>query len=553
MKIFIFFAVILFCGAILIPNHYQPWLTAYQDALAFMSLIILGFACTFSNGFKVIKGITAFFIFIILIVCVQYLLGRIYFFGDMFIVLLYLIGFVFSFTVGFNLTSKFGSKNVIFIVSIVFIFCSTISIYMMLKQWLILHQGGIWIADLPPGGRPFANFAQPNNCATFLCMAVMSVLYLYEEKYVNRVVGLFIAVFILFGIALTQSRTPWIFFGVFLIWWYWKTKYFQSRLNKNFYIYFLLIYVFFIISLPVFSNYLGVSSVSNIVERVSSGYLRLPMWRQMLIAIQQEPWFGYGWNQVSVAQIMVYLQYPTIERIDHSHNLILDIIIWNGIPIGIFIIGYLSIWLYGFHKLVNNISMFAALSMVGAVMVHAMLEFPLDYAYFLLPVGFLLGGVQVEDSDLKVVEFSKYALFIFLLFAVIIYMWVLFEYYKVEKDVQLVRFESLNIGNVHANNDAPDVILLTQLREQIRLIRTRPVKNMTNEQLESMRKITYRYATPYALYRYSQALVLNNQVDKAGKYLLINNGLNRKNYDLNSLYKLEESLVFKWKSSSASR
>jgi O-antigen ligase len=553
MKIFIFFAVILFCGAILIPNHYQPWLTAYQDALAFMSLIFFGCSCAFNHSFKIIKGITFFFILIMFVIFIQYLFGRIYFFGDMFIVLLYLIGFIFSFAVGFNLTSRFGSKKIIFIVSIVFLFCSIISIYMMLKQWLLLHQGGIWIADLPPGGRPFANFAQPNNCATFLCMSAMSVLYLYEGNYINRVVGLFIAIFILFGIALTQSRTPWIFFSVFLIWWYWKTKCFQTRLNKNSYIYFLLIYVIFVISLPIFSNYLGVGFASDFIERVSSGYFRLPMWRQMLIAIQQEPWFGYGWNQVSVAQIMVYLQYPTIERIDHSHNILLDIIIWNGIPIGVFIIGYLSIWLYGFHKLVKNISTFVALSMVGAVMVHAMLEFPLDYAFFLLPVGFLLGVVQMEDSDLKVLEISKYILFIFLLFAITIYIWVLFEYNKIEKDVQLIRFESLNIGNVHANHDAPNVILLTHLREQIRLIRTRPVGNMTNEQLELMRKTTYRYATPIALYRYSQALALNNQEDSAKKYLIINSGLNGREYDWNSLYKVDESLVFKWKSSSISK
>ncbi|NEU35520.1 hypothetical protein GN156_33230, partial [bacterium LRH843] len=83
--------------------------------------------------------------------------------------------------------------------------------YVILKQWLLLTQGGIWLADLPLGARPYANFAQPNNCATFLCIGLMACLYLYEKKYIHRFCGVLLASFILFGITLTQSRTAWVF------------------------------------------------------------------------------------------------------------------------------------------------------------------------------------------------------------------------------------------------------------------------------------------------------------------------------------------------------
>ena len=37
-----------------------------------------------------------------------------------------------------------------------------------------------------------------------------------------------------------------------------------------------------------------VTEASGLVERASSGYLRFNIWSQMLLAVQQHPWLGYG-------------------------------------------------------------------------------------------------------------------------------------------------------------------------------------------------------------------------------------------------------------------
>ncbi|MFX9397524.1 hypothetical protein ABTO25_21130, partial [Acinetobacter baumannii] len=72
---------------------------------------------------------------------------------------------------------------------------------------------------------------------------------------------------------------------------------------------------------------------------------------------------------MSVAQLSVFLKYPTDEWVEHSHNIILDIFIWNGIPLGILIVGFIGWWLYQLSKLAISIEAFTALSMVGAVLV----------------------------------------------------------------------------------------------------------------------------------------------------------------------------------------
>lgn len=84
-----------------------------------------------------------------------------------------------------------------------------ISVWLALYQWT-LQPSNIWIADLPPNARPFANLAQPNQLATLLSMGLAAVLFFYEKHTLHRISSSLLALLLLFGIALTQSRTPWL-------------------------------------------------------------------------------------------------------------------------------------------------------------------------------------------------------------------------------------------------------------------------------------------------------------------------------------------------------
>lgn len=538
----------------LIPNHYVPWLTSHSEFFAFASLIILSvFIFKFINCIYIPKN-NIFILLLMLIPIVQFLLGKIFFWGDAFIVFIYLFSFFYALSLGFNVSKgPFLKNNIYLIFYSIILFASVVSVFLAMKQWLLQSNGQLWLVDFPSNARPFANFAQPNTLATFLCMGLMTSLYLYEKKYINKLSGILISSFILFGIALTQSRTTWIFCFAFFIWWWWKTNYFQTRLTKWSVFYFIGIYIYFTITIPYISNYLGVVNTSDIFTRATTGYLRIPMWHQMLVAIKHEPLWGYGWNQVSVAQITVFQKYPITEWTEHSHNILLDVLIWNGIPLGLLIITFIVWWLYQLSKLAVAIEPFIALAMIGSVLVHAMLEYPLEYAFFLLPVGFLLGLVQADDKNLKVIIISKKIMGLLVVGSIIVYLWIFIEYRMIEKDAQLVRFESLNIGELHANSAAPNVILLTQLREQIRFIRTPPTKNMSEKQLDWMRNVTYRFATSAALYRYAQALALNNQPDLAKKHLLILEKLHGKKFSFESLFQVNKSLAFEWQNKSISK
>lgn len=94
----------------------------------------------------------------------------------------------------------------------------------------------------------------------------------------------------------------------------------------------------------------------------------------MLLALKEQGVFGYGWNQASIAQMSVFHLHPSVEWVSSAHNIILDLLIWNGIPLGLLIVGAILIWFLWLNKNIDDTVSIVAMLMVGTVFIHSMLE-----------------------------------------------------------------------------------------------------------------------------------------------------------------------------------
>ena len=88
-----------------------------------------------------------------------------------------------------------------------------------------------------------------------------------------------------------------------------------------------------------------------------------------------------------------------------------------------------------------------------------------------------------------------------------------------------MRFETARIGDLKADQPAPDVLLLTQLQALTRHARTPAKENMSFIELEELSILSKRFANVGSVYRYAFALVLNQRYDEAYKQLSILNSL----------------------------
>ena len=123
----------------------------------------------------------------------------------------------------------------------------------------------------------------------------------------------------------------------------------------------------------------------------------------MLDLIAQHPWTGWGWGELSFAHYSTLYQGPRFtEILDNAHNLPLHLAVELGIPAALLICG-------GFGWLVlaarpwreTDPARLMAWGLLGVIVLHSLLEYPLWYGPFQLVVRPLPGFPVALASPAK--------------------------------------------------------------------------------------------------------------------------------------------------------
>lgn len=535
-------ASILLIFGWLSPFHTYPWVTfsselaSFGAAFAVMTLFLT----------KEIKIPRPQFLMssIVLLPLLQFCFGLIIDFSVAFLTFAYLFTFWLMMLGGYNLSLQAENREKLMIgLSLVVLIAGLLSSFMAIVQWLNLESYLYGIMGLR-GNRPYANFGQPNNLSTFLVMALMGGLYLYEKRKVSLWLLIPSSLILLFTIGLTQSRTAWIVCIFFFFYWIYK----QHKNNPRFNFPKLLLWtaLYFVIAgylLPYLTQFMtshldtGVTHTASIIQRAGSGHERLGMWMQILHAIAERPWFGYGWNQTSIA-VVESIEFNTVQVwFNSAHNIILDLLIWNGVPLGVLIVGYLSLWLLWLNKTAKDSTSIIAIMMVCAILIHAMLEFPQRYAYFLLPMGFLLGLIQAQTPQLKGITIQKNVVRCVWLISVIVLL-LIWRDYKLFQDNSRLIFKGKQPTEEILGSSR--ILLLTQFQKRLDWIALDPKTRFSEAQLSEFAEMVKNKATPYNLKKFAQVLVYNQQNKEAEKYLYVLNRLYKKDVSLADIIELNQ-------------
>lgn len=510
-------AATLISLAWLMPIHYRPWVTYTGELYAFFALFVLAVICL-----KEKIKIPAISLPLLLLACVplvHLLLGQVFFFSTAMIGFIFVFSFWLASVLGYNLsTGNYNREETFANLSYVFLASGTVTGIIALCQWTNLDATLPGMVNISGNQRPYANFAQPNNMATFLVMALMSCLYLYEKKKIQTKWLFACAAVIVMGVALSQSRTAWVaaiaiifylafyqYKGIIRLKWVYSTAWF-------------IFFICCIVAFPLLSQLAAqvmntdVVQSRDVVARATGDMSRLAIWQQMLAAIQAQPWFGYGWYQTSVAFVSISdtVQGPVWVR--SAHNFIIDFLIWNGLIIGLPFLAYFGYLGFQLQRWVNTPESVIGILMIGAFVTHVMFEFPQHYAYFLLPVGFILGTVLAQNLKIKTVVMPligmKFIFAVGLLLLIVIYR----DYdVAVPKLGQSIRYEK---QPEKITNEKP-IYLLTEFNHRIAWIRVNPYRKMSEDEIHQYEKLVVSYPTKYNFLKYIRLLAYNGYVDEA--------------------------------------
>jgi O-antigen ligase len=522
-----FFAA-LTAAAWLVPNHYVPWLSAWSDAVAIVALLgLLPLAALKASAAgRVSWRFPAIVALCGAVLLLQLATGKLLFAGDALMAALYLgLWLAAVLAGGCMATSSGGRDDALNALAAAWLFAAIVSVGIALVQWTGAWNLGIYAADLPPGARPFANVGQPNHLCTLSFLGLCGLLWLQQRQRVSSAAFWLAAIFLLWGMVMSQSRTGWLQIALLVLWGFAMHAPAGLRIARAQLLALGALFAAGVLLWPVVCDALLLSTGRSIGEQMQAG-VRLPYWRAMLDAIAREPLWGYGWQQVGAAQQRVALDHPIMGTyFEHSHNLVLDLLLWNGIPLGGLIVALLAWWFVAHIRACRASHDGRAvwlLAAVGGVVVHAMLEYPLDYAYFLIPVGLAMGAVEVfAPARASMLRVPRWALLAFTLGLAGVFVATASEYLQAEENFRIQRMELAHIGTDRVVTPAPHLAVLTQLDAFLQVAHTDPAPGMSPAQLDWLRRVTLRYGFEPELRRYAAALALNGHPAEAARQLQI--------------------------------
>lgn len=514
-------AVLALCLSLswLIPVHQIPWMSFHSDALTALILLVSAWLVLLKKDVRFkLDALSLAVTLCIINIWSQYLFGKIASFGVAWIYSLYLIGFLLAMLIGRAWQKHTPNQCSDFIFFSVLL-GGLLSVCIQLCQLFEVSFTGSFV--LPSNSsRYFANLGQPNQLGSLLILSILACAWFHIKNSINGAFLIVLAIILTFGLAMTGSRTGLlnmtiltcgVFFykdkatarkifpsSIWLLAFYYSSVYFQPWL-----------FIKKILGYAV--NDVGVRA--TLVDQA-----RLDIWKGLITSHHDYFFSGYGWGQIAHSQTFYANQQLDMgNMIIQSHNLFLDIILWTGIPFSLILFSLFFFWAFNLIYKLDNIRALLITFFLLVLFIHSMLEFPLHYAYFLLPAG-LMAGVVSQSTNATAIKIPKFIIALLIALSTAAYSITIKDYIIIEKGFLGLRFKQNNIQGVE-DFPADSIMVLAHLRDYIVFTSSDPTLNHSQADINLGRKVVASFPSALGIYNFSVALAFSGNTQEAEFWL----------------------------------
>jgi O-antigen ligase len=507
-------------AAWLLPNHAYPWISAWQGGLVLALLVAAGLLGRHAARLPTVWALAL--ALALGSMALQWGTGLILFHGDALVAALYVATFGLAIALGSTLAVRGpdGRTPALEWLAAGTLTAAVFSVGIALSQWTQTYVIHFTVSvDLKAGARPYANLSQANHFCTAAFLGLCSLVFLHEARRVGRLAFWVGAIFLLFGMVMSGSRTGWLQMAMVVTLALMLRQRVSMRLTAGHLMAILGLYALLTLAWPPLNDALYLSGGRGVGEQLEGG-VRLPLWRSLLDAVGREPLWGYGWQQVTLAQQVVALDHPPVFHIfEHSHNLVLDLVLWAGIPMGGALALLIGLALLLQLRALRDARALWLMAAVLGVLTHSMLEYPIEFAYFLLPTGLCLGAAHALCPTAWSLPVRPVALRLWALMLTAVLGVVALDYLEAEQNHRLLRLESAHIGTLKIESKAPELRVLDQLQAFLWFARTEARPGMPAAERERMRMTAQRFAYPPLLLRQALIAGLHGDLEDARRQL----------------------------------
>ena len=274
--------------------------------------------------------------------------------------------------------------------------------------------------------RPFGNMAQANHLATYIAFAMAGALFLVQTRRIAVAIWALVSTLFAVGLALTVSRGPWLQMGVIVVAGFWmafaqtRAEPQLRRSHRQWLIPIALGVMFFVVNALIrwanvrYHLELGQSAADRFKD---AGQIapRLALWKYGWTMFRTHPLMGVGWGEFPSYQYQFAKTLGGVEIANNSHDIFIDLLAKTGV-IGLAIVLFgLVTWLVRVVRAPQSAARVFGIALIGVLVMHALVEYPQQYMFFLLPAMFVFG--LLETRPLRLVparlSFGAFAVVVF--------------------------------------------------------------------------------------------------------------------------------------------
>jgi O-antigen ligase len=280
---------------------------------------------------------------------------------------------------------------------------------------------GLVIAQPSSPGRAVGNLRQPNHLSTLLVWSVCGAAWLGRRRLWEQGVAALMVFMGIGGVVWTASRTGMLGMGLLSVW-----AIRDKHMSRPMRLVLLLAPVWYGLwwLAMAYWAHVGAGHTFAAEARLNDGSdissSRFKIWSDTLALIRANPWFGVGWGEFNLAWTFTELPQRPVAFFDHTHNVLLQWAVELGLPLATLLalltaFGLIVLWApwraiqtqgadepeglrLGVLAMTGTVAAMAAL--------HSLLEYPLWYAYFLLPAAMVWalglaarGGLRLMPAE----------------------------------------------------------------------------------------------------------------------------------------------------------
>jgi O-antigen ligase len=261
---------------------------------------------------------------------------------------------------------------------------------------------GVVIARSGVVGSAVGNMRQPNHLASLLMWACVAAVWLEQGGWLARrlrsalagTAALYVMLFLfVFCVVLSGSRTGWIGIALLVIWgavdWRLSPRV-RVALGSTALMFGI---CWGLMDLYAAGGHHAFRAQSRLSDEGAGSPSRLAILKNAVGLLARYPLTGSGWGDFNLAWTLTPFPDRPVAFFDHTHNLEMQLLVEMGLPLGLLTLALLAWGLAAglWRAIKGGPAGHCAGMLVAMIGVHSQVEYPLWYAYFLLPAALAFG------------------------------------------------------------------------------------------------------------------------------------------------------------------